>query len=164
MARDVAEILLWLFVMNLGITFGAGLYESRIIVAQWAGSLPESLYRWNTEAARRPHPGLRFWVFVTTVPLTLLTLANLVAAWQAQGASRGWWLGAAVAVVVERMMTFSYFIPTMIKLERAVDFPDSQVVTMALQWAHLNHVRSAITLTAWVAALKAFSLLYQPGG
>lgn len=29
------EILLWLFVINLGIAFGAGLYESRTTVPQW---------------------------------------------------------------------------------------------------------------------------------
>ena len=31
----VVSILLWLFVINLGIAFGAGLYESRIAVPQW---------------------------------------------------------------------------------------------------------------------------------
>lgn len=29
-----------------------------------------------------------FWVYVTTVPLTLLTLASLVAAWLSQGPMR----------------------------------------------------------------------------
>jgi len=32
------EILLWLFVMNISITFGAGIYEARIIVSEWANS------------------------------------------------------------------------------------------------------------------------------
>ena len=31
----MTEVLLWLFVINLGIAFGAGLYESRITVPQW---------------------------------------------------------------------------------------------------------------------------------
>jgi ubiquinone/menaquinone biosynthesis C-methylase UbiE len=36
------------------------------------GSPPESVYRWKAEVVHRPHPGLNFWVFVTTVPLTSL--------------------------------------------------------------------------------------------
>ena len=45
-----------------------------------------------------PNTGLLFWAYVTTVPLTLLTLANLVAAWVEQGPRRRWWLGAAVSL------------------------------------------------------------------
>ena len=34
----VETVLLWLFVIDLGIAFGAGLYEHRIVVARWIGS------------------------------------------------------------------------------------------------------------------------------
>jgi hypothetical protein len=92
MARPVLTILLWLFVINLGIACGAGLYESRIVVPQCLSGSSESGYRWNAEAARQANTGPRFWVYVTTVPLTLLTLASLVAAWWTQGACAigGW--------------------------------------------------------------------------
>lgn len=60
-------------------------YEARIIGPQWASSPSEFVLRWNAEVARRPEPGRTFLAFVTTLPLTLLSLANLVAAWQAQG-------------------------------------------------------------------------------
>ena len=75
------EVLLWLFVINLGIAFGAGLYESRIVVPQWLSFSRETGYRWNAEAARSADVGLRFWVYVTTLPLTLLTFASLIVAW-----------------------------------------------------------------------------------
>jgi hypothetical protein len=78
MAESIAKIVLWLFVINLGIAFGTGLYESRIVVPHWLSSTPESGYRWNAEAARQANTGLRFWVYVTTVPLTLLTFASLM--------------------------------------------------------------------------------------
>ncbi|KCZ71377.1 protein of unknown function (DUF1772) [Candidatus Methanoperedens nitroreducens] len=150
MTQYITEILLWLFVINLGIAFGAGLYEARIIVPQWVSS--PSTYRW-------PDTGPKFWAFVTTVPLTLLTIANLVAVWQAQGAMRAWWLGAVAAVVVERIMTFMYFIPTGLKLQRRDEtISESKLKAMTSQWAHLNYVRLAIDLAAWVAALKAFSM------
>jgi hypothetical protein len=47
------EILLWLFVINLGIAFGAGLYESRITVPQWLTFSQDSGYHWNAEVARK---------------------------------------------------------------------------------------------------------------
>ena len=160
----IAKVLLWLFVINLGIVFGAGLYEARIEFPQWLVYSPESGYRWNVEAARRANTGLRFWVYVTTVPLTLLTLANLIAAWRAQGAIRGWWLGAAIAALADRIFTFSYFVPTMVKLMGVETLPQSQAVEMAMRWGQLNQVRHVIVLVAWLLALKAFSLLAEDSG
>jgi hypothetical protein len=55
-----SEALLWLFVINLGIALGAGLYESRIVVPQWIGSSRDAVRRWNADAARRDDVGLRF--------------------------------------------------------------------------------------------------------
>src|SRR5262245_60888705 len=52
MAESAARIVLWLFVINLGIAFGAGLYEGRVVVPQWLGATPDSGYRWNAGVAR----------------------------------------------------------------------------------------------------------------
>jgi hypothetical protein len=153
----VTTILLWLFVINLGIAFGAGLYESRMAVPQWLVASPSG-YVWNAEAARHANVGLRFWVYVTTVPLTLLTLASLAALWWAADAVRAWWLIGAVAALIDRVMTFSYFIPTMIKLMNGKIFPQPEAAATALRWANLGYIRHAATLVAWLAALKALSL------
>jgi hypothetical protein len=103
------EILLWLFILNLGITLGAGLYEMRVVVPLWASAPPASI--------GHPDSGRRFWAFVTTGPLTLLCLANLYYAWQSQGPQHNWWLVAAVLALIDRLMTFGYFIPTLIRLQ-----------------------------------------------
>jgi len=158
-SRRVSQILLWLFVINLGIAFGAGLYEGRIVFRNWLVSSPDSALHWNAEAARQDNTGLQFWVFVTTVPLTVLTLANLIAAWRAVEGLRRWWLAAALTALADRILTFSYFIPAMAGLMQAPDSAES--VATAVQWANLNYARHAIVLAAWLAALKAFSLLYQ---
>jgi hypothetical protein len=71
------KIVLWLFVINLGVAFGAGLYEARIVIPQWENIPPRA---W-------PNTGLLFWVYVTTVPLTLLTITNLIAAWLPQASA-----------------------------------------------------------------------------
>jgi hypothetical protein len=159
MAEYVTKILLGLFVINLGITFGAGIYETRIIFPQWLIHSAGSGYRWNAEAARQANTGLRFWAYVSTVPLTLLTLANLAMAWRAQGVIGGWWLGAALAALADRLFTFSYFVPTMVKLMSDEALTQSDAVAMASRWGQLNYLRQLFVLIAWLLALKAFSLL-----
>jgi hypothetical protein len=151
--------LLWLFVIFLGITFGAGIYEERITVPRWLSSSEDSERHWRADAARRDDTGRRFWAFVTTLPLTLLTVASLIIAWRAPGPLRGWWLAAAMLALGDRIFTFSYFIPSMVKLMRAPD--SSESVTKATQWTHLNYLRLAIALAAWLTALKGFSFLHQ---
>jgi len=76
-----------------------------------------------------------------------------------EGGVRGWWLRAALAALVDRSMTFAYFIPTILRLTRDERISQPQAVATALQWVRLGHVRHAVTLVAWLAALKAFALL-----
>ena len=154
--------LLWLFVINLGVSFGAGVYEHRIVVPRWIGRPLNGRGHWDAEVARIDDTGRRFWVFVSTVPLTLLTLANIVAAWRTPGAERGWWLAAGLAALADRLLTFSYFIPTMVGLMRVVESPES--IAIAARWSNLNYLRHAIVLTAWLASLKAFALFHQQQG
>lgn len=154
----VSKILLWLFVINLGVVFGAGLYEARIEFPQWLIYAGADGYSWSAEAARRANTGVRFWVYITTIPLSLLTLANLVVAWKSTGSIRPWWLGAAVTALVDRIFTFSYFVPTMVRLINEENMPQAQAVATAVRWGQLNYVRHAIVLVAWLLALKAFSM------
>ena len=161
MRRPVASLLLWLFVINLGTAFGAGLFESRVLVPQWLSGSEQAGYHWNAEAARQDNTGLAFWVYVTTVPLTLLTIGNLIAAWQAAGALRRWWLAAGVAALADRAFTFAYFIPTMVRLMRVESAADPETIAIATQWAQLDYLRHAITLAAWLLALKAFAAFHQ---
>lgn len=155
MPGTTSRMLLWLFVLNLGIAFGAGLYEHRIVVPEWLEVSAESGTHWNADAVMRHDTGRRFWVFVTTVPLTLLTLANLIAAWRTSSAVRVWWLAAALFALADRVFTFAYFIPTMVGLMGAPDSPES--VAIATRWSNLNYLRHAIVLAAWLLALEAFA-------
>ncbi|WP_223637937.1 DUF1772 domain-containing protein [Corallococcus sp. EGB] len=154
----VAEIVLWLFVLNLGVAFGAGLYEHRVSLPRW---LDVTGAHWSAEEARRDDVGRRFWGFVSTGPLTLLTMASLYWATRATGPLRPWWLVAALVVLVDRLLTFSYFIPTMIRLMQS---PDSMAaVETATRWVRLNHLRHVLMGSAWLAALQALSWLRMRG-
>jgi hypothetical protein len=142
------EIVLWLFVINLGIAFGAGIYEARVVASQWADIPPRE---W-------PNTGLLFWVYVTTVPLTVLTLVSLAAGWLSEGPLRSWYLAAVSIVILERIATFSYFIPTMIKLMGSEGPADADVKATLSQWLLMNHGRHLLTLCGWLCALRALSL------
>ena len=146
----MTEVLLWLFIIVLGTAFGAGIYEARVVVPLWASAPPASL--------KTPDSGHRFWVFVTSIPLTLLTVANFVVALQAQGPRRAWWLTATLVVLVERGATFGYFIPTMLRMQRDPTASDTSVRATLTQWARLNYLRNGLTLVAWLAALKVLSI------
>ena len=155
-----ASLTLWLFVVNLGVAFGAGIYEQRIVAPRWLERRPGSGGRWHADAARQDDVGRRFWVFAGTLPLTALTIASLVLAWHGSDAATTWWLAAASLAGVERLATAGYFIPVMVRLMRAPDTPD--VVRMAIRWSRLNLVRHGLVLAAWIAALRALELAGRP--
>ena len=69
------DIVLWLFVIFGGIAVGAGLYEMRVNVPRWFTPAGGSSASVNVEAITTDDAGRRFWAYVTTGPLTLLTVA-----------------------------------------------------------------------------------------
>lgn len=164
MSIPITKILLWLFVLNLGISLGAGLYESRIQAPQWLTGSKETGYRWNRLAAVEADVGLRFWAFVTTIPLTLLTLASLAALWWVPQPARSWWMAAVAAVLLERAMTFGYFIPTMIRLMSETGYGEPEAAAKALVWVRLGYVRHAANLAGLLAALQAFASFHARSG
>lgn len=142
------RIILWLFVIFLGIGFGAGIYESRVVIPQWINIPPD---QW-------PNTGLLFWVYVTTIPLTLLTVLNAMAAWRDNSSMRPWWLSSVVVIILERIATFSYFIPGMIRMMGSQALPETEIAAELAEWMLMNHGRHLLTLTGWLLALKAFSM------
>jgi len=153
-----SDVLLWLFVINLGISLGAGLYEKQMILPKWFHKSPEIGYRVNISAMKELDAGRKFWVGVTTVPLTLLTIANLIMSLQISGAKYHWWLAASLVIVVERIGTFSYFIPTAIKLMNSENLPQKRTSNLISSWLLLNYFRNTLTLIGWIMAMRAISL------
>jgi hypothetical protein len=151
MTDTVSLGLLLLFVINLGVVVGAGFYEMRVVVPLWASAPPRSLLS--------PESGLRFWAYVTTGPLTLLTIANAVAGTQASQPVRFWWLLAVVIIAFERVATFGYFVPTMIRMAREQNTPPDVARVAFARWAVLNYGRNVGSLVAWLIALKALQML-----
>jgi hypothetical protein len=156
-------VVLWLFVVFLGVALGAGLYESRIMLPLWLTPTDAGDLYWDAEAARAADTGVNFWVYVTTVPLTLLTLAGLILARGSHGELRRWWLIAGLISLADRLFTFGYFIPTMVTLMAADGLEQAEAVPQAMQWQSLDVVRDSLSLLAFLAALKALSVLGVAG-
>ena len=149
MPDRVEDVVLWLLVVDLGVALGAGIYESRVEVPRWK-TLPTD--QWT-------NTGVKFWAFVTTGPLTLLTIASLALVWTAEGSRQDWWLASTVLLVVERLVTFGYFIPTMARLQSSSGWPRDRVESTLSQWMRLNLGRHLLVLAAWLTALQAFTTL-----
>ena len=146
-----------LFILNLGTAFGAGLYESRIVIPYWFPKSVAGSYQVDTASIAKFDVGRRFWAFVTTLPLTLLTLANLVVAWQTTSPNRSLWLAAALTALIERVSTFVFFIPTIVQLQNNKTPEAFQTSRLASLWTNANYLRNAFVLLAWVLALLVIS-------
>src|SRR5438046_3614296 len=110
----MTEILLFPFAFILGITLGAGIYEFRIVIPMWFYKNNDKKYSVNFENMKNIDSGRKFWGMVSTVPLTLLTIANIFFAAKSNGQIHFWWLTATLIVLIERIGTFIFFIPTAI--------------------------------------------------
>ena len=152
----LVKMLLPLFILNLGVALGAGLYETKLILPLWFPKSAESGYEANRQAMKQLDSGRAFWALVTTGPLTLLTIANLVLSWQSQPPSHSWWLTAALIALTERVGTFSFFIPTILKLQKSAHLPTAKISHLARLWISFNYIRNALTLLAFLSALQAF--------
>jgi hypothetical protein len=153
----MSDLILWLFVIFGGLAAGAGLYEMRINVPRW---FPASRGAVTVDAAAMSadDPGRRFWAFVTTGPLTLLTAASVVLAWQPASSRDWWWLLAAGLILVERVATLGYFIPAAIRLLQPGTLDAGTAAASAARWSQLNVVRLAVAVAGWLAGLRALSL------
>jgi hypothetical protein len=156
--QAIADILLSLYILNLGIAFGAGLYEIRIMLPQWFIKTSENGFQLNNNVMNEADTGRKFWGMVTTLPLTLLTITNIVLALQADGQKYEWWLASTLIILVERIATFTFFIPTAILLMQKDTLPTNKISNKITLWVQMNYLRNGLTLLGWLAALKVLSL------
>ncbi len=70
-------------------------------------------------------------------------------------APHGLWLAAAGIAFVERIATFTFFIPTAIRLQLSDEKPVPNISRLIARWLGFNYVRNALTLAAWIVALLA---------
>lgn len=150
------ELFLLLFSLNLGIAFGAGIYEARIIIPRWFSKV-KAVYSVNRSEMQLLDTGRKFWAFVTTMPLTLLTIANLILALQSDSDMKSFWMIAVIITLAERITTFTFFIPTIIRLQNSGVDGGEVLHKKISSWIYVNYLRNACTLAAWL--LTVFTLM-----
>lgn len=148
----MTNAIVWLLVVFTGIAFGAGIYEARVEVPQWFG-ITDGVIVWEAATAAAADPGLKFWAFVTTGPITILTLISLWFAWKSTGTIKKWWIMTALFLLIDRAMTFGYFIPTMAELMTGT-VAQMDAVRIAQQWQAMNVVRLVASGASFFAAIR----------
>ena len=152
-------VFLVLFILFIQLGMGGGLYEFLVVYPNWTKDVkPDTLVTklWDSGQA---NAGRRFWPLISPA-LTLLSIINIVLAWQNTGPAQAVWMTAALIVFTNRIITFSYFIPTMVRKFEHPEKIETQQLQKAVQlWSTLSPIRILVELAAWGFALWALVLL-----
>lgn len=159
----IGQILLWLFVIVLGIELGAGLYETLVVLPLWTSAIPESVIVYYRHNAADPqfalNAGGRFWMFQTPF-LGLVSIATLLSGLRTRPEHRKWRIAGTGLALLVVISTLAWFVPNIIKLGGQVVLTMSRddVASIANTWVTLNWVRVIVYSLAWLAGLRAFSI------
>ena len=159
MSSQLSRIILWLFVIALGLDLGAGIYEARIVVPLWAGGVPATLAEGNPYARVAIDAGIRFWAYMTSA-VALLAVIAFLTSFGAPAAQRAWRIFATLFELVAVAMTLLYFRPTLVRLflGHGAGVPSAAIIATVHRWVLWSRVRIAISFITWCAALRALSL------
>jgi hypothetical protein len=152
-------IFLVLFILFIQFGMGGGLYESLVIYPRWKKDVrPDNLVQ-NLQDSGQMTASRRFWPFISPA-LSLLSIINIALAWQNTGPAHTIWLTASLIIFINRIITFSYFVPTMLrKFEHPEKMEAAQLNKAVQVWTSLSPVRILIELSAWGLALWALAHL-----
>ncbi len=160
---SIAQIMLWLFVITLGIENGAGLYETFVITPLWAGSAPDSVIAFYQHNATNPqlaiNAGDRFWIFATPL-VGLFSLGTLLSGWRTNPEHRKWRLAGAGLAFFVIAFTFAWFVPNILLLQskEVLTMNPDTVKSLTNWWVGLNWGRVVLAITAWLLVLRALSI------
>jgi hypothetical protein len=160
----VGTVALGLLLLWTGVQLGGGLYEKRVVIPLWATDpTPDTLSRRLAECGETGS-ATRFWPFVSPV-VFLLAVLNMAFAWGYNGPARPWWLAAAAGFLLMSVGTYAYFVPTMISLmRRSHTYTPEKLSRTVSVWLNLSNVRLVIAVPAWLAALRAVTLIAGGAG
>lgn len=160
---SISYILLFLFVVVLGIELGGGLYETLVVMPVWSAGAPDSVLAFYQHNLANPkfvlNAGGRFWMFFT--PLTGLTaLACLLSGLRTAPEHKKWRIAGSALALIVVIFTFVWFVPNIIKLNSAAILSMSRddLASLTNWWVRLNWVRAVLYIAGWLAAIRALSI------
>ena len=147
MIPTISAVLLFLTVT---LSMGGGLYEIVVIYPGWKHDVSPLTLRTKLESSGQILAVKRFWPIVSPAQV-LLSVINIFIAVNQAGDARTYWLAAAVTVFIGRVITFSYFIPVMIrKIMKPESIEATRLRAIVKQWTDLSPLRLVIELFAWI--------------
>jgi hypothetical protein len=153
--------IIFLILMILFIQFGmsGGLYEFLVIYPRWKKSATATELAQNLTLSGQTNANRRYWPFISPVQ-SLLSIVNIVLAMRYTGNAHTTWLIAALIIFINRVITFSYFVPTMIsKFKHPEEMDPVRLRRSVHLWTSLSPLRILVEFLAWVIAIWALALL-----
>jgi hypothetical protein len=152
MITTIVTVLLFLTVT---LAMGGGLYEILVIYPGWKHDADPLTLRAKLHSSGQILAAKRFWPIVSPAQV-LLSVINIALAWNHTGGAHAYWLAAAVAVFINRLITFSYFIPVMIhKIMQPETIEAARLRAIVKQWTALSPLRLLFELFAWIMLVVA---------
>ncbi len=143
--------------LTITLSLGGGLYEVLVIYPNWKHDVQPHTLRAKLASSGQDNAGRRFWPLVSP-PQALLSIINIILAWQYDGPARCYWLAAAVIIFLSRAITFSYFIPVMLRvIMQPENVEPNRLKAVVKRWTALSPLRLLPELFAWL--LIIFTLI-----
>jgi hypothetical protein len=134
----ISIIALSLLLLTVALSLGGGLYEVQVIYPNWKHNVHPETLRARLESSGQMNAGKRFWPIVSPAQ-GLLSILNIVLACNYTGPAHGYWLAAAIIIFVNRVITFSYFIPEMLrKIMQLEQFTAARLQNIVRRWTALS--------------------------
>lgn len=151
----MTTIAIILLLLTVTLSMGGGLYEILVIYPNWKHNVHPRTLRDKLESSGQNNAARRFWPLVSPAQ-ALLAMLNIVLACWRHGAGQGYWLAAAIVIFVSRLITFSYFIPVMVrKIMHPEKFDAGTLQAIVKQWTDLSPLRLAPEFAAWGLLIAA---------
>nr|WP_294793847.1 hypothetical protein [uncultured Mucilaginibacter sp.] len=150
-------ILLTLLLLTITLSLGGGLYETLVIYPNWKKDVHPSTLLEKLHSSGQMLAGNRFWPLVSPAQV-LLSIANMVMAYLHDGPAREVWLTAAIIIFVSRVITFSYFIPVMLRyIMKSEHVEPNRLRTIVKWWVGLSPLRLLPEAAAWGLCIYALA-------
>ena len=157
-------IALSLLLFTIVLSLGGGLYEILVVYPNWKHSTTAAEVKERLQSSGQNYAGTRFWPIASPAQ-GLLSIVNLVLALRYIGAAHNMWLTAAIIVFVTRIITFSYFIPVMLrKLMKAEKIPAAELPGIVKRWTTLSPLRLISEFAALITGTWALLLIAAATG
>ncbi len=143
--------------LTITLSLGGGLYETLVIYPNWKKDVHPSTLLEKLHSSGQMLAANRFWPLVSPAQ-ALLSIANMVMAYLHDGPAKCVWLTAAVMIFISRVITFSYFIPVMLRyIMKPEGLEPNRLRTIVKWWVGLSPLRLLPEVVAWGLCLCALT-------